>query len=307
MSDLTLTLAVPNRNGARYLAHALRSIREQSAPVYWWLQDAQSSDESLELARALARPGDTIRCETDKGQADALNKAFAKMGGNIIGYLNADDGLLPGTAERVLNEFRQRPDVDILIGGIHFIDEQGGLLRTHHGRIDSLEEVLDLYHVWWKERQFVQPEVFWRRSLWEKAGPFDTRYHLAFDYDFWVRCFRAGARVHHINQPFSEFRLHPEQKSIAAKAAANELRNILRDALADPELPIDSLLRWRLQQFLTYDRYQCGQDNTPEGWRAPFWKKLLLHPGWLLVPAVQDRLKQSLQHYWQHRHATAEA
>lgn len=302
MSDstpsLTLSLAIPNRNGARFLAHTLRSLNEQDAPVHWWLEDAQSSDESLELARALARPGDTIRCETDKGQADALNKAFAKMGGDIVGFINSDDGLLPGAARRVLEEFQKHPEIDIVVGGVQFIDAFGEPQKLHYGRIESLEEMLDLYSVWWKERQFVQPEVFWRRSLWDKVGPFDTRYNLAFDYDYWLRCFRAGARVQHIHQPLAEFRLHPNQKSTAATAAANELRDILQRALEQPSLPVDSLFRWRLQQRLQYDRYQSGQDNAPDGWRDPFWKKLLTHPGWLTVPEVQQRLLTSMRRQW---------
>lgn len=295
MSDLTLRLAVPNRNGARFLVHTLRSLNEQDVPVHWWLQDAQSSDESLELARALARPDDTISCETDHGQTDALNHAFTRMGGDIVGYINSDDALLPGAARTILDTFRNHPEIDLLVGGIHYIDAEGTLLRTHHGRIDSLEEILDLYNVWWKERQFVQPEVFWRRSLWDKVGPFNTRYHLAFDYEYWLRCFRADARVLHIDQPLSEFRLHAAQKSTAAAAAANELRNILRDALADPELPIDALFRWQLQQRLGYDRYQSGQDNTPEGSRDTFLKKILTQPGWLAVPDVRLRLRESLR------------
>lgn len=294
MSDLTLRLAIPNRNGARFIAHTLRSINEQDATVHWWLQDSQSSDESLELARALARPGDTISCETDKGQADGLNKAFARMGGDIVGYINADDALLPGAARRVLEEFRQHPEIDLLVGGIRYIDEHGDFLREHYGQINSLEEILDLYNVWWKQRQFVQPEVFWRRSLWDKAGLFNTRYNLAFDYDYWLRCFRADARVRHIHTPLAEFRLHANQKSTAAVAAANEQRDILHRVLEEPSLPIDSLFRWKLQQQLGYDRYQSGQDNTAEGWRPTFWKKLLSNPGWLSIPDVRDRLRESL-------------
>ncbi len=298
MNPLTLSIAIPNRNGARFIAHTLRSLNQQDAPVRWWLEDAQSSDESLELARALVRPGDTIRCETDKGQADALNKAFAKMGGDIVGFLNSDDGLLPGTVRRVLDEFEQHPEIDMIVGGVQYIDAFGEPQQLHYGQIHSLEEILDLYTVWWKERQFVQPEVFWRRSLWDKVGTFDTRYHLAFDYDFWVRCFRAGARVRHIRQPFAEFRLHAGQKSTAASAAANELRDIVRRSLEDPSLPVDSQFRWRLRQQLDYDRYQSGQDNDPDGWRRPFWKKLLTNPGWITVPQVQQRLLTSIRQRW---------
>lgn len=295
MKALTLRLAIPNRNGAHYLVDALRSINQQDVTVHWWLQDAQSSDESLELARALARSGDTISCEMDQGQSDGVNKAIAHMGGDIIGLLNSDDMLMPGAARRVLEEFQQHPEIDMLVGGVQFIDAEGKPLRQHHGRINSLEEILDLYHVWWKDRHLVQPGVFWRRSLWDKVGPLSTHYHYAFDYEYWLRCFRAGARVRHIEPSLAQFRLHPLQKSNHPNATANELRRILSHALEDPDLKISRFHRWRLNQHLRYDLYQSGSDNTIEAGRPPLWKKLAQNPGWLLVPIVQKRLTRSVR------------
>jgi hypothetical protein len=70
----------------------------------------------------------------------------------------------------------------------------------------------------------VQPEVFFRRSLWAKVGGFQNRWRLAFDYDFWVRCFLAGARVAHDPDIVAQFRIHAAQKSAAAEQAADDIR-----------------------------------------------------------------------------------
>lgn len=279
-----LVLAVPVFNGERFLAAALASLNAQGGAVRWWLQDAASSDRTVEIARSLARPGDTVVTEPDGGQADALNRAMAEMGGDIIGFLNADDLLTPDAAQRVLTFFGQNPHIDIVHGGVEWIDEDARVTGTHTGRIESLDDVLDIYGVWWSGRQWVQPEVFYRRSLWEKVGGFDTGYHLAFDYDFWVRCFLAGARAAHLPAPLARFRLHAAQKSAAAGPAADEIRAIVRRHL--PGARIAPARRWAIEAQLGYDLYQSGKSTTARG---EFLTELLRHPQWLLSPQARAR------------------
>ncbi len=281
-----LVLAVPVFNGERFLAETLTSLNANGFRVRWWLQDGGSKDGTLEIARGFARTGDTVISAPDRGQADALNAAMPKMGGDIIGFLNADDLLTEHAADRVLDFFSDHPEIDLVYGSVDWIDEQGALTGTHTGRIESLAEVLDIYDVWWRARQWVQPEVFFRRSLWEKVGGFDTSYHLAFDYDFWVRCFRAGARVAHLPATLTRFRLHAAQKSAAAESAADEIRTILQKNLAEFP-PISPWLRWKITAQLGYDLYQSGKS----GQRGGFFLNLLRHPQWLLSPQALDRVR----------------
>ncbi len=279
-----LVLAVPVFNGERYLADTLASLNANGTRVRWWLQDGASTDRTVEIAHSFARPGDTIVSEPDAGQADALNTAMAKMGGEIIGFINGDDLLAENAAERVLDFFADHPGTDLAYGSVDWIDEHGALTGTHTGRIDSLGDALDIYDVWWNRRQWVQPEVFFRRSLWEKVGGFDVRYHLAFDYDFWVRCFRAGARVAHLPATLTRFRIHPGQKSAAAESAADEIRAVVLNTLA-ARPPINPVRRWKIEAQLGYDLYQSGKDGAEDG----FFSAILRHPHWLLSPHARRR------------------
>ena len=286
-STAPLVLAVPVLNGRRFLAETLSSLNAQGPAVRWWLQDGGSTDGTLELARRYARPGDQVVSEPDAGQADGLNRAFRQMGGEIVGFLNADDLLLPGAAALVLDYFARHPEVDLVCGVVEWIDEHSHFTGHHTGRITCLAEVLDIYNVWWAQRQWVQPEVFFRRTLWEKAGGFDPSWHLAFDYDFWVRCFRAGARVAHLPVPLTQFRRHSEQKSSASARAADEIRAIVRQHLEQcPDLP--AWRRWTLEAELSYDLYQGNRNGLG---RRSFPAELLRHPQWLLGQPVRARLR----------------
>ncbi len=279
-----LVLAVPVFNCARYVAATLESLSAQGADLRWWLQDGASTDDTVAIAKRHARSDDTIVSEPDDGQPEALNRAFRSMGGEIVGFLNGDDLLAPGAARRVLDFFAANPEVDLVYGSVQWINAEGRPEGTHTGRISALAEVLDIYGVWWKERQWVQPEVFFRRSLWEKTGGFDTSYDLAFDYDFWVRCFEAGARVAHLPAVLCSFRRHAEQKSSAAERAADEIRSIVRQHLPVAEIAAPS--RWSIEAQLCYDLYQGGRSPRSGG---HFFTEFLRHPHWLLSPWARER------------------
>jgi glycosyltransferase involved in cell wall biosynthesis len=287
-----LVLAVPVFNADTYLSATLASLNEQGEYLRWWVQDGGSTDRTVEIARSYARPGDTVESERDAGQADAINHAFARMGGSVIGFINGDDVLAPGSAERVVKYFEEHPHIELIYGCVEWMDAQGRVTGFHRGRIASIDELLDVYNVWWGSRQWVQPEVFFRRSLFERVGGFDCQWNLAFDYDFWVRCMLAGAKVAHTPAITARFRMHAAQKSSAADRAADEIRAIVQKHL--PNAPIGPWKRLKLRAALSYDHYQLGR-TTPNGSkRRSFARALLSHPLWVLSPLVRSRAQSSL-------------
>jgi cellulose synthase/poly-beta-1,6-N-acetylglucosamine synthase-like glycosyltransferase len=299
-----LVLAVPVFNAEEFLPATLESLNAQGADLRWWLQDGGSKDGTVAIARSFARPSDTVCSEPDDGQADAINRAFRKMGGEFVGFLNGDDTLMPGAARRVLDFFAGHPEVDLVYGAVEWIDREGKSSGRHAGRIGSLPEMLDIYNVWWRKRQWVQPEVFFRRSLWEKVNGFDTRWHLAFDYDFWVRCILAGARVAHIPEVLARFRLHSSQKSTASERAADEMRAIVRSHL-DGGAAIGAWNRLILRAQLSYDIYHLGKGATDGRPPKSFAKALISHPEWLLCQPVRERLHAALARFLRFERHTA--
>lgn len=284
-----LTLAIPNRNGAHFLERTLISLERNRPHVRWWFQDSCSTDDSVEIARRYAGGEDRIVVERDSSQTNGLNRAIGRMGGDIIGFLNSDDCLTDGAAEAVLSTFRDHPEVDMVYGEVEWIDAEDRSQGFHSGEISNLADVLDIYRVWWRNKQWVQPEVFWRRSVWERVGALNEAYNLAFDYEYWVRCFQQGVKVKKIDRVLARFRKHAAQKSTQSAQAAAEIRRIVSDALESAPDIGDRNAR-RLRRRLEYDRYQCAEGG---GARAPFWRALGSHPHWVMLPEVRSRLRQS--------------
>ena len=60
-----------------------------------------------------------------------------------------------------------------------------------------------------------QPAAFWRRELWDLAGPLDPAYSFReqLDYDLWVRFAKHGQIQYH-PQLWASFRLHDQGKTV---------------------------------------------------------------------------------------------
>ena len=55
------------------------------------VQDACSPDGTEEILKSFLGRGVDISIEPDHGQADALNRGFARTSADVMGYLNSDD------------------------------------------------------------------------------------------------------------------------------------------------------------------------------------------------------------------------
>jgi glycosyltransferase involved in cell wall biosynthesis len=259
--------------------------------VRWWLQDACSTDDSFDIASRYRTCEDVIQVEPDRGQADALNKAFARMNGDIIGFLNSDDMLAEDAAAIVLKTFDENPQVDLVYGEVEWMDEGGNIIGRHVGNISSYEEIIDVYSVWWKNRQWVQPEVFFRRALFDRVGHFNTSLDLAFDYEYWVRCFAAGARTKRIPKVLARFRIHAGQKSSRSEQASKEIRGVVAHWLCHRP-PSSKALRSRVSTELAYDAWRL-MESEESTLNLPM--ALCLNPRWLKLPQVRERLMTSLR------------
>lgn len=292
---MKVSIVTASFNAARTIEETICSVlSQQDVDLEYIVIDGGSCDGTAEIIRRHEARLAWWVSEPDQGQTDALNRGFARATGDVLGFLNADDVLLPGSLRAVCERFAEEPAAEIVHGGIEWIDIDGRPEGTHFGDISNLDDVLDIYRVWWRERQWIQPEVFFRRSLWQRVGAFDTRYHLAFDYDFWVRCFLAGAKVAELRRPLVKFRRHAGQKSADTEAAGREIRTILgRHLAARP--PIGAWRRLTLGAQLSYDLYQSSLPDS----RPSFAAALVHHPQWLLTTNVRQRLRESLFH---HRH-----
>ena len=95
MNTPRLSVITPSYNSAEFIEDAILSVSRQSGvSVEHIVVDGASTDGTVEIVRRYGN----VRCisEPDRGQSDAINKGFLEAGGDLVGWLNADDYYLPG-------------------------------------------------------------------------------------------------------------------------------------------------------------------------------------------------------------------
>jgi glycosyltransferase involved in cell wall biosynthesis len=201
-----VAIVTPSYNQGTYLAATIDSVLSQNYPrLQYRVEDGGSSDNSRGVLESYGSRL-TWRSERDAGQADAINRGFSETSGEIMGYLNSDDLLLPGALAFVARAFAEHPNVDVVYGHRIYIDENG--LET--GRwvtVPHDAEALKLVTV------VPQETMFWRRRVWERIGPFDAKLHFAFDWDFMLRAQAAGYKFRQLPRFLGCFRVHGAQKT----------------------------------------------------------------------------------------------
>jgi glycosyltransferase involved in cell wall biosynthesis len=216
MSDLPrISIVVPSYNQGQYLAETLQSLADQDYPgLEVIVQEGGSTDDSLVIANAFAAryPGVfQVYAEKDAGQADALNRGFARATGTILGFLNSDDTLFPGVLRRVAAEIDLSRDRYVVMGRSLFTGENSRYVGVEH----PAEYLSHFEHLAiWKRgyNSIPQPSVFWHADVTRRVGWLDVNEHHALDYDLFCR-FSRHYRFHRIDELFSSYRMHDESKS----------------------------------------------------------------------------------------------
>jgi GT2 family glycosyltransferase len=196
---------IPNFNGERYLRETIESVLGQSRPPDEVLVvDGGSTDGSLDIVHGYA--GLQLICEPDRGQADAIDKGFRRLGSDLVGWVNSDDRLLPEALARVAEKANVEPRAVLIHGDAELVDEWG--------RIVGFARSVDLEYERMRSGRgrVVQPGSFYRRSAVLGVGGVRPEFHLLMDLDLWIRLLRSGP-ASRIDAPLAQFRVHSGAKS----------------------------------------------------------------------------------------------
>ena len=127
-SEPDVSVLTPSYAYGRFIKDALESVaRQEGVAAEHIVQDAGSQDGTIDTLRAY---GDRVRwrSEPDRGQSDALNRAFRSARGRWIAWLNADEFYFPGGL-RALIDAGEKVGADVVFGDTVFIDAEGKFLR----------------------------------------------------------------------------------------------------------------------------------------------------------------------------------
>lgn len=223
----------PSYNQGDYLEETIRSVLLQGYEnLEYIVVDGGSTDDSIKVIERYSPWITWWVSETDRGQADAINKGFAKSTGEIIGWLNSDDVLYRGFVERRVREFEQSPGIGLIYGDVELGKSSDAVSGKMLGRpIDFLTMVRTL------EVPIPQQSALWRAEVVERVGGLDDRWEVVLDREFFMRVAR-DFKIAYQPGAVGFFRLHPNSKSVAHELKwVDELPTMYREFFSDPDLP----------------------------------------------------------------------
>lgn len=146
----------------------------------------------------------------NKGVAHARNQGIKLAKYDYIICLDSDDIL-----EERIKDVECTTDI-VAIGHKHFGEHD----NIHLPKDNLILEDFKDYN------QMCVSSPF-RKSIWEKVGGFDEMLTGLEDYDFFVRCLRAGATISSIREPLLNYRIHPNGRNKEATKNYKQLHSII--------------------------------------------------------------------------------
>jgi len=203
------SIITPTLNSEKTIEATVRSVISQRfSSLEYIIIDGLSTDTTIYKIQEIEKKLIIVQ-EKDLGIFDAMNKGISSSHGQVIGIINSDDWYLPGTFERVREEF-DSTGADVVVGGVDIFKEQIFVSsRIHHP--NELN-----FHM------LSHPAVFVRSSVYKDIGTFNLEYKIAADYDFLLRAYNSGHRFSSIDQSLAGYSLDGFSDS-----PRNRIRSIL--------------------------------------------------------------------------------
>ena len=229
-------------NQAEFLERAILSVLNQDHDdIEYIVVDPGSTDGSRDIIERYRDRIDRIVFKPDRGAAEGLNNGMEGASGEILGFLNSDDVLMPGAISQIVHAFQANPDIDLVTGHAYIIDATNRRLRK------SYTDRFHLRAFAYEACLICQQSTFFRAGLFRKVGGFNEQNRIAWDTELFLNLLTRSDRYVVLDSFLSAFRLHSEAITGGAKLRALALdfeRAKFRRIMGRPWRSWDTVIRW---------------------------------------------------------------
>jgi len=222
-----VSVIIPTRNRAGFLAGALKSVLEQS---FRDLEIVVVDDGGDDDARGVVKgfnpaPIRYLRHDRRRGGAAARNTGIVNSSGEYVAFLDDDDEWYPEKLARQMDVMLASP---LQVGGVYtgyfIVDRSDGRVRgqivpSQGGNLD--ETLLAGNCIGGTSSMLL------RRACFDKIGLFDERLPSFQDYDLWLRIARKF-HFAYVREPLLKYFVHRDKIWTNSKALTEGLELMLR-------------------------------------------------------------------------------
>lgn len=198
---IQLSVITVTYNAASVIEKCLQSITTQkSEKLEYIVVDGLSKDQTPEIVRKFGDKVDQFVSEKDSGIYDAMNKGWQKARGEFVLFINADDVLNAGAAEKIIETISAHPEQDIHFFPVDLTSPEGRKLGQFRPALDRGD------HHYYSVPACHQGIVM-RLSTIERLGGFDLSFKTIADFDLVIRSLKGGAKFGVSEFPVATFSL----------------------------------------------------------------------------------------------------
>lgn len=180
------------KNASSSIQRCIDSIKFQTFQDFEYIViDGSSVDGTVDKLKLNNSIIDYCISQPDEGLYFAMNKGIKLTRGRYIGILNADDSYDLRTLERVHQAIEKFSETQIIYGGMTYFEEPNKNYFINHNDLPN--------------RMIFHPTCFVERNTYFANGLLNTRYRVAADYDFMLKCKVGGIVFLGINQKLANF------------------------------------------------------------------------------------------------------
>ncbi|MBI1896304.1 MAG: glycosyltransferase [Acidobacteria bacterium] len=206
-----VSIVTPSFNKGRFIRETIDSVLAQDYPhLEYCVIDAGSTDQTREILQSYGERLSWVS-EPDRGQADAVNKGFARSRGKVFTFLNADDTYVAGAVGKAVTHLLEDTSYGVVYGEANHIREDGGII----GRYPTLPFDFETLN---RTCFICQPAAFLWSHVFQAAGGMNPELHYALDYDLWMRVAKLYP-LRKIDHLLANSRMYPENKTLGARRA----------------------------------------------------------------------------------------
>lgn len=219
----TVSVVIPCYNYGHYLADAVASALDQSeVDVDVLIVDDASTDDSAEVALEIARSEprvDVLLHEENRGHIRTYNDGLAKVTGDYVTLLSADDLVAPDALSRAVALMERHPRVGLVYGWAQSFEDVPPH-DTGEVRNWSVWAGLDWLALTARRGRcfLMSPEAVMRKSAYDATGGYDVRLPHSGDLDMWMRT-AAHWDIGRVNGPVQAYyRVHASNMHLTTYA-----------------------------------------------------------------------------------------
>jgi glycosyltransferase involved in cell wall biosynthesis len=211
MTTPLVSVVLPVRNGAAFVADAIESIRSQTLHEFEMLViDDGSRDATQPILKRIAASDARLRIITQPalGLVAALNRGLSEARARYVARMDADDIAAPERLARQAATLDASPDVAALGSACRVVDRNGAVLRHRYPPTDAAE----IRRALLIGNCMIHPTIMLRRAAVLQAGGYHPAFLLCEDFDLWLRLAEHHDLLN-LPEPLLDYREHEGQSA----------------------------------------------------------------------------------------------